>query len=175
MDKDRYWPADRVEVLCINFQAYPMNATPLRMLLPAVLLLLMTGRGAALDPQGLPVCNLRPYNYNVEAVVNEVKLKDATLEEAMISIRTAAAKDVSNSHFNFVVLGQVADPAKRITLDLKQVPLKIVLEEVARTFGFRLRTESSAIVLASPSSAEPINTRTYRVPPYFLSTGSAAK
>lgn len=113
--------------------------------------------------------------YNLEAVVSEVKMKDATLKEAVECIRTAAAKLSPSNYFNLVVSGQAADPAKRISLDLKQVPLKLVLEEMARTFGLRLRTESSAIVLASPSSSEPIYTRTYRVPPYFLSTGSAAK
>jgi len=144
---------------------------------------LMTPAGVAYDPPiecfptpiswGGTSCHVM--NYDIQMVVNELKMKDATLQEAMVSIRTAVAKNATNSHFNFVVLGQVADPAKRITLDLKQVPLKLVLEEVARTFGLRLRPESNAVVLASSSSAEPIYTRIYRVPPYFLSTGSAAK
>lgn len=109
--------------------------------------------------------------YSLEAVVNEIKMKDATLEEAVACIRTAATELTPTKYFNLVVSGQAVNPAKRITLDLKQVPLKLVLEEVARTFGLRLRNEYTAIVLASPSSAEPIYTRTYRVPPYFLSTG----
>lgn len=160
-----------------------MTAIPFRLLLSAMLLPLMTLAGVAYerpiqcfpDPISSWGTSCHVMNYDIQMVVDELKMKDATLHEAMVSIRTAAAKNASNSHFNFVVLGQVTDPAKRITLDLKQVPLKLVLEEVARTFGLRLRTESSAVVLASPSSPEPIYIRTYRVPPYFLSTGSAAK
>lgn len=150
-----------------------MNVTSLLTLMPVVLLLLMTARGTALDTSGGVSCDMRAYT--IWAVVDEVKMKDATLQEAVNCIRTAAAKLTPTKYFNIVVSGQPADPAKRISLDLKQVPLKLVLEEVARTFGLRLRTEYTAIVLASPSSAEPIYTRTYRVPPYFLSTVSTAK
>lgn len=150
-----------------------MNPILIRTLLPAVLLLLMTRLGAAFDSQAWVVCDMRPCN--IQVVVSEVKMKDATLEEAVACIRTAAAKDAPNNYFNVVVLGQVADPSKRLTLDLKQIPLKLALEEVARTFDRRLRTESSAVVLASPSSPQPVYTRTYRVPPDFISTGSAAK
>jgi len=150
-----------------------MTVTPLRTLMPALLLLLMAGRGTAFDTSGRVSCDMRAYT--IWAVVDEVKMKDATLQEAVNCIRAAAVKLTPTKYFNIVVSGQPADPAKRITLDLKQVPLKLVLEEVARTFGLQLRTEYTAIVLASPSSAEPIRTRIYRVPPDFMATGSAAK
>ncbi len=152
-----------------------MNAIPLRTLLSVVLLLLMTGASAAVDLQGWVFCDMLPYN--IQAVVSEVKMKDATLEEAVACIQAAAikAEGTSHNHVNVVVLGKAVDPSKRISLDLKRVPLKLALEEVARSFGMRIRTESCAVVLAPVGSPEPIHTRTYRVPPDFISTGSAAK
>lgn len=110
-------------------------------------------------------------------MLGEVQMKDATLEEAVACIKASAAKieGFESNHINIVLLGAAPDPAKRVSLDLKDVPLKLVLQEVARAFGLGMRIESHAVVLAPPGTAEPIHTRTYRVPPDFVATGSAAK
>lgn len=162
-----------------------MNAIPLRTSLSAALLLLMTGTGGAVDLQpiecfpspissSLESCAVLPYNLQV--TVKEFKMKDATLDEAVACIRAAAkAAGESSSRINVVVLGKASDPVTRISLDLKQIPLKLAMEEVARTFGMQVRPEFHAVVLAPPSYPLPIHTRTYRVPPDFISRGSSAK
>ena len=163
-----------------------MTAIPFRSLLSAMLLPLMTGAGVAIDlsptscfPDGTPSlgtnCSMLPYN--ILMVVNDVKMKDATLDEAVACIRAAVAKaeGAPNNHINFVILGKVPDPTKRVSLDLKQTPLKLAVEEVARTFGMQVRPEFHAVVLAPPSYPDSLHTRTYRLPPFFIQTGSAAK
>ncbi|WP_395736100.1 hypothetical protein [Prosthecobacter sp.] len=162
-----------------------MTAILLRPLLSAMLLLMMTQAAAALDlpiqcfPNGscLLGTNCNMLNYNIQMIVDEVKMKDATLDEAVASIRAAATKaeGPDNRPVNVVVLGTSSDPAKKVSLDLKQVPLKLAVEEVARAFGLQVRPESHAVVLAPPSYPEPIHTRTYVVPSDFISTGSPTR
>lgn len=162
-----------------------MTATTLRQFLPAMLLAFMPGMGVALDgpTQCFPIadrlmgtnCDMR--NYDIQMIVNEVKMRDATLDEAVACIREAVtkAKGETYNHVNFVILGNAPDPARRASLDLKQVTLKLAVEEVARTFRLQMRTETYAVVLSPASYPQPIHTRTYRVPADFISKGSAAK
>ncbi len=106
----------------------------------------------------------------------EVRLKNATLDEAVAYLNAEVAKLAifDDMHLNVVVLGSPKSAA-RINLDLREVPVKLAFEQVAQMAGMRVRIEDHALVLAPLGSPEPIRTRIYRVPPDFISSGSAAK
>jgi hypothetical protein len=109
-------------------------------------------------------------------ILSEVKLKDATLDEAVVYLKAALNKleGFAHSPVNVVVLGTSKQGA-RITLDLRDVPARIAFEQVAQIAGMKLRIEANALVLTPLTSPEPIHTRIYRVPPHFIQAGSAAK
>jgi hypothetical protein len=109
-------------------------------------------------------------------ILSEVKLKDATLDEAVAYLKAALHKPglFEDAHVNIVVLGAPKQGA-RITLDLRDVPARLAFEQVAQIVGMKLRIEANALVFVPLTSAEPIHTRIYRVPPDFIQTGSAAK
>lgn len=118
-----------------------------------------------------------PPSYRMRALIlSEVKLKDATLDEAVAYLKAALHKlgHFEDAHLNVVVLGAPKEGA-RITLDLHDVPARLAFEQVAHIMGMKFRIEDHALVLAPVTSPEPIRTRIYRVPPDFISTGSAAK
>lgn len=108
--------------------------------------------------------------------LQEVRLKNATLDEAVAYLKTEVAKLAAfdGMHLNVVVLG-APKPGGRINLDLGEVTLQFAFEQVAQMAGMRLRVEAHALVLSAMTSPEPIRTRIYRVPPDFIQTGSAAK
>ncbi|MGV3658568.1 MAG: hypothetical protein ACO1TE_00235 [Prosthecobacter sp.] len=108
--------------------------------------------------------------------LREVRLKNATLDEAVAYLKAEVVKLAlfDDMHLNVVVLG-TPKPGARINLDLGEVTLQFAFEQVAQMAGMRLRTETHAVVLSAIPATEPIRTRIYRVPPDFISTGSAAR
>lgn len=109
-------------------------------------------------------------------MLSEVKLKDASLDEAVAFLKAVLNKQevFAYSPVSVVILGAPKQGA-RITLDLRDVPARLAFEQVAQIVGMKFRIEDHALVLAPLTSPEPIHTRTYRVPPDFIQTGSAAK
>lgn len=146
---------------------FTMNAIRVRAFLSAVLLLLFAGPGSVYGTSF----------YNRLSYACDVKLDHATIEEAVAWVKAAAIKQEGFERWplNIVILGPVQDPTKRISLDLKDASLELVLNEVARTFGMRLRIETHAVVLSLIPAQEPIRTRIYRVSPDFLQMGSVAR
>lgn len=108
----------------------------------------------------------------------EVKFKDATLDEAVASVKLAVKKlgIFDGTNINVVILGASAEQhQKKISLDVREISLQSALEHIAHAVGLKVRVDAHAIVLATPEHAEKIHTRTYRVPPDFITTGSVAK
>ena len=109
-------------------------------------------------------------------ILKEVKLQNATLEEALayLNIALRQVEGFEDPHLNLVVLGAPRDGA-RINLDLHDVPARLVYEQVARMVGMKLRIDNHAIALVPSDWPDAMHTRVYRVPPDFIWTGSAAK
>lgn len=109
-------------------------------------------------------------------ILEEVKLSDATLEDAVAYLK-AALRNLGmfdDPNVNVVILGTPKAGA-RVNLDLREVPARVAFEHVARITGMKMRVDDHAVVLVPLDWPEPIRTRVYRVPPDFISTGSAAK
>jgi len=111
-------------------------------------------------------------------MLSEVKFKDATLEEAVAHVKLAVKKlgMFDDTYINVVVLGVSEEQKKKkISLDVREISLRSALDHIARAVGLKVRVDAHAVVLAAPAYADKIHTRTYRVPPDFISAGSAAK
>lgn len=111
-------------------------------------------------------------------MLNEVKFKDATLEEAVAYLKLAVKKlgIFAEENINAVILGASEDQKKKkISLDVREISLRSALDHIAHAVGLKVRVDSHAVVLTSAAHAAELSTRNYRVPPDFISTGSAAK
>lgn len=111
-------------------------------------------------------------------MLSEVKLKDATLEEAVAYVKQAVKKlgGFANGNINVVILGASEEQKKKkISLDVSEISLRSAMKHIGQAVGLTVRVESYAVVLTSAAHSDELSTRTYRVPPDFISTGSAAK
>lgn len=111
-------------------------------------------------------------------MLGEVRFKDATLEEAVAYVKLAVKKlgIFADENINVVILGATEEQRKKkISLDVQEISLRSALDHIAHAVGLKVRVDSHAVVLTSTANSEELNTRTYRVPPDFISTGSAAK
>ncbi len=111
-------------------------------------------------------------------MLNEVKFKDATLEEAVAYVKQAVKKlgIFADENINVVILGASEEQKKKkISLDVQEISLRSALDHIAHAVGLKVRVDSHAVVLTSAAHSDELSTRTYRVPPDFISTGSAAK
>ncbi len=105
----------------------------------------------------------------------EIKLREATLEESIQYLRVKTAEldtfepDLARRGVNFIIQGASAEQkAKKITLELRNVPLKDVVETIAKMTGMKMRLDSFAVVLLPLDAPNQMHTRIYRVPPDFL-------
>lgn len=108
----------------------------------------------------------------------EVKLKDATLEEAVACLKLAVKKagGFAGENVNIVILGASGEQKKKkISLDVREISLRSALDHIAHAVGLKVRVDAHAVVLTSAAYSEELTTRIYRVPPDFMVTGSAAK
>lgn len=108
----------------------------------------------------------------------EVKLKDATLEEAVACLKLAVKKagGFAGENVNIVILGASEEQKKKkISLDVREISLRSALDHIAHAVGLKVRVDAHAVVLTSAAYSEELTTRIYRVPPDFMVTGSAAK
>jgi hypothetical protein len=111
-------------------------------------------------------------------MLGEVKFKEATLEEAVAYIKLAVKKlgTFDESYLNVVIVGASEEQKKKkISLEAREISLQSAMEHIARSAGLKVRVDAHAIVLAPPEQSDKLSTRTYRVPPDFISTGSAVK
>ncbi|OYW98498.1 MAG: hypothetical protein B7Z14_14650 [Bosea sp. 32-68-6] len=111
-------------------------------------------------------------------MLNEVRFKDATLEEAVAYVKRAVKNlhAFGDGNLNVIILGVSEEQKKKkISLDVREISLRSAMDHIAHAVGLKVRVDAHAIVLAPASQSNELSTRTYRVPPDFISTGSAAK
>ena len=111
-------------------------------------------------------------------MLSEVKFKDLTLEEALTYVKQAVKKldRLGGGSLNVIILGASEEQKKKkISLDVREISLRSALDHIAHAVGLKVRVDSHAVVLTSAAYSDELSTRTYRVPPDFISTGSAAK
>ncbi len=114
--------------------------------------------------------------------VDQVDLDDATLEESIdylrvISVRNDTVEsDETQKGIGFVVdLGSPGNPRatkiqrQRVTLRLRNVTLRKVLEEICNLTGTDYRVDQYAVVVHPRGAVdENLSSRSFRVPPDFL-------
>ena len=110
-----------------------------------------------------------------------VQFENATIEEAVEYLRIKS-KDLDDSEtdptkrgVNIIIRTGDAPAAAAISLDLKNVPMSEALRYICDLAQMKYKVEAYAVVVVpiSESSTEMF-TRTYRVPPDFLSQAGAA-
>ncbi|WP_018968775.1 Amuc_1098 family type IV pilus outer membrane protein [Rubritalea marina] len=123
-----------------------------------------------------------------QTVVPVVDLYDATLEEAYDMVRVwsreydTTALDPANRGMNFVLnLGDSSNPAsqeirnKRVTLNLRNVPLIDVLDFISKATSTRWYNDQHVVRVTPIGEADStIFTRSYKVPPLFMKDAVAA-
>jgi len=104
--------------------------------------------------------------------------KEATIEEALKYLRTQSREldkspGPSNTKGVNIILRQEKNPEKTsITLDLKDVPLSEALRYVTELSQTVYRVEAQAVIVSGMHAyLSEMHTRTYKVPPDFLSIG----
>lgn len=110
-----------------------------------------------------------------------VTFENATIEEAVEYLRIKskdlddAEPDPTKKGVNIIIRTGDAPAAAAISLDLKNVPMSEALRYICDLAQMKYKVESFAVVVVpiSESSTEMF-TRTYRVPPDFLSQAGAA-
>jgi hypothetical protein len=102
-----------------------------------------------------------------------VQLNGATIQQAVDYLRQKSREQDSQGGVNIVIRDLPADFSTSISLDLKDVPLSEALRYVTELAGgTRYKVESNAVVVVPlHEDASPMLTRSYRVPPDFLSVG----
>ena len=111
-------------------------------------------------------------------MLHEVKLKDATLEEAVAYVKLAVKKlpAFGDGNLNVIILGASEEQKKKkISLDVREISLRSAMDHIAHAVGLKVRVDAHAVVLTSAAHSDELSARTYRVPPDFISAGSAAK
>ena len=111
-------------------------------------------------------------------MLGEVKFKDLTLEEAVAYVKQAVKKleIFADENLNVIILGASEEQKKKkISLDVREISLSSALDHIAHAVGLKVRVDAHAVVLTSAAHSDELSTRTYRVPPDFISSGSAAK
>jgi hypothetical protein len=111
-------------------------------------------------------------------ILPEVKIKDVTLEEAVAYLKQVVKKldGWDDANINVIILGASEEQKrKKISLDVREIPLRSALDHIALSVGMKVRVDAHAVILAPATQSDEILTRTYRVPPHFIQAGSAAK
>lgn len=111
-------------------------------------------------------------------MLGEIKFKDATLEEAVTYVKRAVKNlhAFGDENLNVIILGASEEQKKKkISLEVREISLRSALDQIAHAVGLKVRVDAHAVVLTSAALSDELSTRTYRVPPDFISTGSASK
>lgn len=111
-----------------------------------------------------------------DLVIAQVDFSEATLGEVMEYLRVRTRDlDPSGKGVDFVNGVPADQPLKPISLNLREVPVEEVLRYVADIAGITYKVEEFAVRLVSLTDASAdIISRTYRVPPDFISSAPAA-
>jgi general secretion pathway protein D len=118
----------------------------------------------------------------IMAKLNNITLDRLSFDGAQIQevVAYLKAKSVELDTFespatgvNFILQG--AEKAQPITLDIRNVPLLVALEQVCQLSGMVFRVEPHAVFITSADKGGgALETRIFNVPPNFMSAGAAA-
>lgn len=111
-------------------------------------------------------------------VFPQVSFTGATLEEAIEFLRVKSRdldlmeRNPEKKGVNIILKAGEAPPTAQITLDLKDVPMAEALRYITELAGMKYKVEPFAVLVVplSETTSEQY-TRSYRVPPDFLSQG----
>ncbi len=111
-----------------------------------------------------------------EMIIAQIDFSEATLGEVMEYLRVRTRDlDPTGKGVDFVNGVPADQPLKPISLNLREVPVEEVLRYVADIAGITYKVEEFAVRLVSLADASAdIISRTYRVPPDFISSAPAA-
>lgn len=111
-----------------------------------------------------------------EMVIAQIDFSEATVGEVMEYLRVRTRDlDPTGKGIDFVNGVPADQPLKPISLNLREVPVEEVLRYVADIAGITYKVEEFAVRLVSLADASAdIISRTYRVPPDFISSAPAA-
>ena len=111
-----------------------------------------------------------------ELIIAQVDFSEATVGEVMEYLRVRTRDlDPSGKGIDFVNGVPADQPLRPISLNLREVPIEEVLRYVADMAGITYKVEEFAVRLVSLTDASAdIISRTYRVPPDFISSAPAA-
>ncbi len=113
-------------------------------------------------------------------VIDVINFDDSTLED-VVEYLTIKSKQLDNfgDGINFVLKIDPDDQTARnanVNLKLRNMPIGEILRYVARDTGTRFKVETFAVSIVSRNaSTENLVTKTFRVPPDFLSTAPIAE
>lgn len=111
-------------------------------------------------------------------ILPRLQFESATIDEVVTYLKTKSAEldtlDANKTGVNFILKG--GDKASPITLDVRDVPLQVALDQIVTLANMSYRVESHAVVITPKSeNTGALESRVYSVPPTFLSAaGSAA-
>ncbi|MFP6875163.1 MAG: Amuc_1098 family type IV pilus outer membrane protein [Verrucomicrobiales bacterium] len=112
--------------------------------------------------------------------IDVINFDDATLEE-VIEYLTIKSKQLDESRvgLNFVLQLDPADQLARnanVNLKLRNVPVGEILRHITRDTGTRFYADAFAVrIVSSNAATQKLATKTFRVPPDFLTTAPIAE
>ncbi len=114
-----------------------------------------------------------------DLTISQIDFSGATLEEVMEYLRVRSRDlDPTGKGVDFVVSIPNDQPARPISLNLKEVPIEEVLRYVTQIAGIAYRVEDYAVrLVALTENTGVIISKSYRVPPDFITSapvGAAA-
>lgn len=115
-------------------------------------------------------------------IIPQIEFNDATIREAIDFVKQQAARldtaepDPAQRGVNIVLLldpaAQEAAALSRITLSLRNAPLRTILDFIAESAGLKTKIEPYAVAIVPVDAAtDVLITKEYTVPPSFVNRG----
>jgi len=122
----------------------------------------------------------RYYTEKMQSIIfPSVQFQGASVDEAIEFLRIKSRdydtveKDPTKRGVNLILRQGAAPPTAKIDLDLKDVPMAEALRYITELAGMKYRTEPFAVVVSPLTDVSTeMYTRTFNVPPNFLSSGT---
>ncbi|HEX2746582.1 MAG TPA: Amuc_1098 family type IV pilus outer membrane protein [Verrucomicrobiales bacterium] len=131
------------------------------------------GTGGMEDPGSAPI------SFKLQNItIDHIQFAEADLNEVVQYLRKKSAEndpeaDPGKKGVNFI--NNVKDGAKAVTIDLRNVKLIEALKAATDYAGVRFDVQpNSVVIIPQGTGASSMTIRTYRVPPDFLTRGTAA-
>lgn len=130
-----------------------------------------------------PETNLKPETEKGAAILLKLRnttltrlsFEQASIDEVISYLRAKSVEldtvDPNKAGVNFI-LGTKGKTTPPITLDLRDVPMIVALDQICALAGLSYRVEAHTVVITSiDGNSTKLETRVFRVPPSFLSNG----